>query len=52
MVFNKNIKLKVFILLKLFLLLGGCTYQYTNDHNADLEDIKKINQRYRYDQIR
>ena len=42
MVFNKNIMLKVFILLKLFLLLGGCTYQYTNDHNVDIEDIKKI----------
>ncbi|RPH06706.1 MAG: hypothetical protein CBD54_004700 [Alphaproteobacteria bacterium TMED194] len=34
--------LKVFILLKLFLLLGGCTYQYTNEYNVDIEDIKKI----------
>ena len=34
--------LKVFILLKLFLLLGGCTYQYTNDNNVDIEDIKNI----------
>ena len=42
MVFNKNIMLKVFIFLKLFLLLGGCTYQYTNDHNVNIEDIKKI----------
>ena len=42
MVFNKDIMLKVFILLKLFLLLGGCTYQYTNDYNVDIEDIKKI----------
>ena len=42
MVFNKNIMLKVFILLKLFFLLYGCTYQYTNDHNEDIEDIKKI----------
>ena len=42
MVFKKNIMLKVFILLKLFLLLGGCTYQYTNEYNVDMEDIKKI----------
>ena len=42
MVFKKNIMLKVFILLKLFLLLGGCTYQYTNEYNVDIEDIKKI----------
>ena len=41
MVFKKNIMLKLFILLK-FLLLGGCTYQYTNEHNLDVEDIKKI----------
>ena len=42
MVFKKNIMLKVCILLKLFLLLGGCTYQYTNEYNLDIEDIKKI----------
>ena len=42
MVFKKNIMLKFFILLKFLLLLGGCTYQYTNEHNLDLEDIKKI----------
>ncbi len=34
--------LKLFILLKFFLLLGGCAYQYTNEHNLDVEDIKKI----------
>ena len=42
MVLEKNIIVKVFILLKLFLLLGSCAYQYTNEHNLDLEDIKKI----------
>ena len=42
MVFKKNIMLKAFILLKLFLLLGGCTYQYNNEYNVDIEDIKKI----------
>ena len=42
MVLKKNIMVKVFILLKLFLLLGSCAYQYTNEHNLDLEDIKKI----------
>ena len=42
MVFKKNIMLKVFILLKFFLLLGGCAYQYTNENNLDIEDIKKI----------
>ena len=42
MVFKKNIMLKLFILLKFFLLLGGCAYQYTNEHNLDIEDIKKI----------
>ncbi len=42
MVFKKNIMLKLFILLKFLLLLGGCTYQYTNEHNLDVEDIKKI----------
>ena len=42
MVFKKNIMLKIFILLKLFLLLGGCTYQYNNEYNVDIEDIKKI----------
>ena len=40
MVFKKNIMLKLFILLKFFLLLGGCAYQYTNGHNLDIEDIK------------
>ena len=34
--------LKLFILLKLLLLLGGCAYQYTNENNLDIEDIKKI----------
>ena len=42
MVFKKNIMLKLFILLKFFLLLGGCTYQYTNENNLDIEVIKKI----------
>ena len=34
--------LKLFILLKFLLLLGGCAYQYTNEHNLDKEDVKKI----------
>jgi len=42
MVFKKNIVLKLFILLKYFLFLAGCAYQYTNEHNLDTEDIKKI----------
>jgi len=42
MVFKKNIMLKLFILLKFFLLFSSCAYQYTNEHNLDLEDIKKI----------
>ena len=42
MVFKKNIMLKAFILLKFFLLLGGCAYQYTNEINLDKEYIKKI----------
>ena len=42
MVFKKNLMLKFFILLKFLSLLGGCTYQYTNEHNLDVEDIKKI----------
>ena len=42
MVFKKNIMLKVFILLEFFLLLGSCAYQYTNEHNLDIEDVKKI----------
>ncbi len=42
MVFKKNIILKFFTLLKFFLLLGGCAYQYTNEHNLDIEDVKKI----------
>ena len=42
MVLEKNIMIKVFILLKFFLLLGSCAYQYTSEHNLDLEDIKKI----------
>ena len=42
MVFKKNIMLKLFILLKFLLLLGGCAYQYTNEHNLDKEDVKKI----------
>ena len=42
MVFKKNIMLKVFVLLKFLLILGGCTYQYTNEHNLDIEDVKKI----------
>ena len=42
MVLEKNIILKAFILLKLFLLLGSCAYQYTNEHNLDNEEVKKI----------
>ena len=42
MVFKKNIMLKVFVLLKFLLILGGCTYQYTKEHNLDKEDVKKI----------
>ena len=42
MVFKKNIMLRLFILLKFFLLLSGCTYQYTNEYNLDIEDVKKI----------
>tara|TARA_X000000950_G_scaffold59169_1_gene71735 strand:+ start:851 stop:1450 length:600 start_codon:yes stop_codon:yes gene_type:complete len=42
MVPKKNIMLKLFILLKFLLLLGGCAYQYTNEHNLDKEDVKKI----------
>ena len=42
MVFKKNLMLKLFILLKFFLLLGGCTYQYTNEYSLDTEDVKKI----------
>ncbi len=42
MVFKKNITLKLFILLKFFLLLGGCTYKYNNEYELDIEDIKKI----------
>ncbi len=42
MVFRKNIMLRLFILLKFFLLLGGCAYQYTNENNLDIEDVKKI----------
>ena len=42
MVFKKNIMLKLFILLKFFLLLGGCAYQYTNENNLDIEVVKKI----------
>ena len=41
MVFRKNIMLRLFILIK-FLLLGGCAYQYTNEDNLDIEDVKKI----------
>ena len=42
MVFKKNIMLRLFILLKFFLLFGGCAYQYTNEHNLDIKDVKKI----------
>ena len=42
MVFKKNIMLKLFILLKFFLLLGSCSYQYNSEHKLDIEDIKKI----------
>ena len=42
MVFKKNIMLRLFILLKFFLLLGSCAYQYTSEHNLDIEDVKKI----------
>ena len=44
MVFKKNIMLKLFILFKIFLLLGGCAYQYTNEHNLDIEDKKNKTQ--------
>ena len=44
MVPKKNIMLKIFILLNsLLLLLGGCAYQYANDNNLEIEDVKKIN---------
>ena len=43
MVLKKNIMLKIFILLNSLLLLGGCAYQYTNDNNLEIEDVKKIN---------
>ena len=42
MVFKKNITLKLFILFKILILLSGCTYQYTNEHTLDIEDVKKI----------
>ncbi len=42
MVFKKNITLKLFILLKFFLLFSSCAYQYTNEHNLDIKDVKKI----------
>ena len=42
MVFKKNLMLKILILLNFLLLLGGCAYQYTNENNLDIEDIKKI----------
>ena len=42
MVLEKNIMVKVFILLKFFLLFSSCAYQYTNEHNLDIEDVKKI----------
>ena len=34
--------IKIFILLKFILILGGCTYQYTNEYNLDSRDVKKI----------
>ena len=42
MVFKKNIMFKLFILFKILILLSGCTYQYTNEHTLDIEDVKKI----------
>ena len=42
MVSKKNIILKLFILLKFFLLLGSCTYKYNNEYKSDIEDVKKI----------
>ena len=42
MVFKKNLVLKVFILIKFFLLLSGCAYKYSNEGNSDTVDIKKI----------
>ncbi len=42
MVFKKNIMLKVFVLLKFVLLLGGCAYQYTNENNLNIQNVKKI----------
>ena len=42
MVFKKNIILKLFILLKFFLLFSSCAYQYTNEYNLDIKEVKKI----------
>ena len=42
MVLKKNIMLNILFLLNFLLLLGGCTYQYTNEKNLDTEDVKKI----------
>ena len=42
MVFKKNIMFKLFILFKILILLGGCAYQYTDEHTLDIEDVKKI----------
>ena len=42
MVFKKNIVLKIFYLLQIFLFLGSCTYQYTNENNLDIEAVEKI----------
>ena len=42
MVFKKDIMIKIFFLLNFLFLLGGCTYQYVDTHDIDIENIKKI----------
>ena len=42
MVFKKNMMLKNFLLLNFLFLFYGCTYQYNNKNNIDIEKIKKI----------
>ena len=42
MVFKKNIMLKNFLLLNFLFLFSGCTYQYNNTNNIDIEKIKTI----------
>ena len=42
MVFKKDIMIKFCFLLTSLFLLGGCTYQYVDTHDIDIENIKKI----------